>query len=292
MTARSQALPSLGLEGRGILITVLAMLVFAGQDLITKSLVADVAVAQVVMVRFIVFAGLAAVLIGRRPGGIPTALRARRPWLQVVRALLLVGEIGLFAFTVSLIPLSSVVALFGVFPLVATAMAAVFLGERVGPLRWLAVAVGFTGVLVIVRPGLAVFDPTALLACACACVFALYNVLTRYVSADDGFATSYAYVAFVGCAASLLVGPWFWVWPDPRTWLLLLTLSATAITGHMLLQKALELAPASAVQPYTYTQLVFGLGLSVTILGERPDAWTYLGAAIIVLAGLTALRAR
>ena len=88
------------------------------------------------------------------------------------------------------------------------------------------------------------------------------------------------------------MGPWFWVWPDPRTWLLLLTLSATAITGHMLLQKALELAPASAVQPYTYTQLVFGLALSVTILGERPDAWTYLGAAIIVTAGLTALRAR
>ena len=278
--------------GLGIGLVLLAMLIFASQDAVTKTLVAALPVAQVVMVRYLVFALFATVLIGVKPGGLPRALRAGRPWLQVIRASIAVFEIGLFAFTVTRIPLSSALAIFAICPLVTTALAAVILGERVGWARWLAVAAGFAGVLVILRPGVSVFDPNALLAVACALIFGLYQVLSRLVSRTDSFETTYGYSAWIGCLFALLVGPFVWIAPTGPQWLMLGILSVTGITGHMLLMKALQIAPASTVQPFTYTQLVWGLVIAVTVFGERPDAWTLGGALIVVAAGLLALRAR
>ncbi|MCB1882649.1 MAG: DMT family transporter [Geminicoccaceae bacterium] len=278
--------------GFGIGLVLLAMLIFAGQDAVTKTLVAALPVAQVVMVRHVVFALFATLLIAAKPGGVTHALRADRPWLQVLRASIAVFEIGLFAFTVTRIPLSSALAIFAICPLVTTALAALVLGERVGPARWLAVTAGFAGVLVVLRPGAAVFDPDALLAVACAVIFGFYQVLSRLVSRTDSFETTYGYSAWIGCLLTLLVGPFVWVAPSGAEWLMLGILSTTGITGHMLLMKALQTAPASTVQPFTYTQLVWGLLIAVTVFGERPDAATLGGAAAIVAAGLLALRAR
>lgn len=290
--AYTAAMPGTGGPALGIGLALLAMLIFASQDAFTKTLVAVLPVAQVVMVRHVVFALFATALIATKPGGVMGALRARRPWLQALRAALLVGEIGLFAFTITLIPLSSAISVFAICPLLTTALSAVALRESVPPSRWAAVGGGFLGVLVIVRPGTAVFEPAALLALLSAFVFALYNVLTRYVGRDDSFETTYGYNAWVGCLLSSLVAPFVWVWPSPQEWVLLMVLSVAAIAGHMLLVKALQIAPASLVQPYFYTQLVWGLLIAAAVFGERPDGPTLAGAAIVVAAGLLALRRR
>lgn len=277
---------------RGIAFMLIAMLTFASQDAITKSLAQDLAVAQIVMVRFWLFAAFATALIARRPGGIPQAARARRPWLQILRATIFVVEVGLFAWVVGRLPLSTAQAIFAACPLLVTALSPVLLGERVGWRRWLAVAAGFAGVLVIIRPGEGFLDPVSLLALFGTLLFAIYSILTRLLAQEDRFETSYGYVAWVGCLLATLVGPFLWQPPTTGQVTGLLVLGCTGILGHMLLMKAYELTRASVLQPFSYTQLVWGIVIGMLVFNEYPDALMLTGAAIVVGAGLVAMRER
>lgn len=277
---------------RGIAFMLIAMFTFASQDAITKSLAQDLAVAQIVMVRFWMFAAFATVLIARRSGGIPQAARARRPWLQILRATIFVVEVGLFAWVVGRLPLSTAQAIFAACPLLVTALSPVLLGERVGWRRWLAVAAGFAGVLVIIRPGEGFLDPVSILALIGTLLFALYSILTRLLAQEDRFETSYGYVAWVGCLLATLVGPFLWQPPSPSQVTGLLVLGCTGILGHMLLMKAYELTRASVLQPFSYTQLVWGIVIGMLAFGEYPDVLMLTGAAIVVGAGLVAMRER
>lgn len=277
---------------RGIAFMLIAMFTFASQDAITKSLAQDLAVAQIVMVRFWMFAIFATILISRRPGGVAQAARARRPWLQVLRASIFVVEVGLFAWVVGRLPLSTAQAIFAACPLMVTALSPVLLGERVGWRRWLAVAAGFAGVLIIIRPGEGLLDPVSVLALIGTFMFALYSLLTRLLAQEDRFETSYGYVAWVGCLLATLVGPFLWQAPTPAQIGGLLVLGCTGILGHMLLMKAYELAAASVLQPFSYTQLVWGIFIGMVVFSEYPDTLMLSGAAIVVAAGMVAMRAR
>lgn len=274
-------------HGRGIALLLASTIVFATQDAITKHLAQDLAIAQIVMVRFTVFALFILMIVARKPGGVRQAVRAKQPWLQILRSLILVSEIGIFAYAVRYLPLADIHAIFAVFPLMVTALSVPILGEKVGIRRWMAVCVGFVGVLVILRPGHGVFDPMALLALICALVYALYNVLTRKVSAaGDSSSTTLLYTAVVGFLAVVCVGPWYWLWPTPEQWMWLAMLSTTGITGHWLLIKSLEAAPASVVQPFNYTLLVWATAIGFLVFGNLPDLWTVCGASIVVASGL------
>ena len=267
------------------------MLTFATQDAITKTLAQDLAVAQIVMVRYWLFAAFATVLIANRPGGVPQALRARRPWLQILRSVVFVVEIGVFAWVVARIPLSTAQAIFAVCPLIVTALSPFMLGERVGLRRWLAVTAGFIGVVIILRPTDGFLDPVGVVAVVGAAMFALYTILTRLLAQEDRFETSYGYVAWIGCLVATLVGPFLWQSPTGDQWLGLVVLGCTGIFGHMLLMKAYELSEASVLQPFTYTQLLWGIVIGIFVFAEIPDLWMLSGAAIIVGAGLVAMRA-
>ena len=282
--------PGRGLAG--IACVLIAMLTFATQDAITKTLAQDLAVAQIVMVRYWLFAAFATVLIARRPGGLGRAVRARRPWLQVVRSVIFVVEIGVFAWVVARMPLSTAQAVFAVCPLMVTALSPIVLGERVGLVRWLAVTAGFVGVLVILRPTDGVLDPVGVVAVIGAAMFATYTLLTRLLAQEDRFETSYGYVAWIGCLVATLVGPFLWLNPTGEQWLGLLVLGCTGIFGHMLLMKAYELSEASVLQPFTYTQLLWGIVIGMAVFNEIPDLWMLTGATIVVGAGLVAMRAR
>lgn len=269
---------------------LIAMFTFASQDAITKSLAQDLAVAQIVMVRFWMFAIFATALISRRSGGIPQAARARRPWLQILRATVFVVEVGLFAWVVGRLPLSTAQAIFAGCPLLVTALSPLLLGERVGLLRWLAVAAGFCGVLIIIRPDAGLLDPVALVALVGTFMFAIYSLLTRLLAQEDRFETSYGYVAWVGCLLATLVGPFLWQPPSANQIVGLAILGCTGILGHMLLMKAYELTRASVLAPFSYTQLVWGIVIGMIVFGEYPDALMLTGAAIVVIAGLVAVR--
>jgi len=121
-------------------------------------------------------------------------------------------------------------------------------------------------------------------------MFAIYTTLTRLVGREDSFASSYGYIAWFGLAGVVVPGLFFWQWPTPGEWFWLLAISATSITGHMLLMKALSLAPASTLQPFNYTQLLWGIVFGIVVFAEYPHPLTLLGAAVVVAGGIAAAR--
>ena len=268
----------------GIVLALMTVFVFAAQDGITKVLVRDYAPAQIIMVRFWAFAVFAVIFAAMR-GGLGPAIRSKTPGLQIFRSVLLILQMMTFALGLRYMGLADAHALFATYPLLATALAAPILGEHVGWRRLMAVGVGFMGALVIIRPGFTVFDPAGFIQLAAALGFAVYSLVTRRVSFRDGFATSILYLGIFGAIAATAIGMPFWKTPTGDDLVLLTILSGTGILGHLFLIKALEYAPATLLQPFNYTSLVWASLIGFTVFGEIPDGWTYVGAAVIVGAG-------
>jgi len=268
----------------GIILALMTVFVFAAQDGITKVLVRDYAPAQIIMVRFWAFAVFAVIFAAMR-GGLGPAIRSKTPGLQIFRSVLLILQMMTFALGLRYMGLADAHALFATYPLLATALAAPILGEHVGWRRLMAVGVGFMGALVIIRPGFTVFDPAGFIQLAAALGFAVYSLVTRRVSFRDGFATSILYLGIFGAIAATAIGMPFWKTPTGDDLVLLTILSGTGILGHLFLIKALEYAPATLLQPFNYTSLVWASLIGFTVFGEIPDGWTYVGAAVIVGAG-------
>lgn len=264
---------------------VVATLFFAWQDALTKHLVQTLAAAQIVVVRFFFFALFALVYVARRIG-VKAAFRSQRPWTQIARGLLLAGEIMIFAYVIQFLGLAEMHAIFACFPLLVTALSVPILGESVGWRRWLAVFFGFVGTLIILRPGIGVFQPAVILALLTALMFALYNILTRKVSRHDPFETSLLYMGIVGFIGSLIIAPFYWrpVATTDAFWLLLI--SVTSIVGHMLLIKALTLVPAVILQPFNYFILVWAILIGFLLYGEVLSLTTLFGASIVVGSGI------
>jgi len=269
----------------------MAMLVFASQDGITKFLVKDFSVAQLLMVRYWVFVAAVVGFLAFR-GGVSAALRSSLPGLQILRSLLALGEAALFGWGLKYLGLAESHAIFAVFPLLTLALAGLVLGERIGFRHWIAAIVGFAGTLVILRPGLGVFDPAALIPLLAASTFAAYNLLSRRISQSDSFATNMLYMAVVGTIASTCFGIPAWLSPTPGEWALLGVYAVAGMTGHLLLIKALECAPAAVLQPFNYTLLVFATLVGLLAFGELPDALTIAGGALVLAGGLFAVRAK
>ncbi|MCP4188052.1 MAG: DMT family transporter [Gammaproteobacteria bacterium] len=270
---------------KGIVALVIATLFFAGQDAITKHLTEDLPVMQIIFVRFFFFTIFALVYATRRIG-IKRAFRSEMPAQQIMRGLLIVGEIGLFAWCLQFMGLAEMHAIFACFPLVITALSVPFLGEQVGWRRWLAVFIGFVGTVVIIQPGNGEFNFYAVLVLVCVLMFSIYNLLTRKVSRKDCFETSLIYFGIVGFLASLVSIPFYWqaLNTDQAVWLL--TISVTSIIGHLLLIKALQLAPAVILQPFNYFVLVWAIIIGYLVYGEVLGTTALLGAGLVVLSGI------
>lgn len=286
--SNAAALPTTDSQARahrlGIILALMTVFIFAAQDGITKVLVQDYAPPQIIMVRFWAFA-LFAVIFAAMRGGLGAAARSKAPGLQIFRSLLLIVQMMIFAFGLRFMGLADAHALFATYPLVATALAAPILGEHVGWRRLMAVGIGFAGALVIIRPGLTVFDPAGFIQLTAALGFAVYSLLTRKASFHDGFATSILYLGIFGAIAATAIGLPLWKTPDGEAMVLMAILSVTGIIGHLFLIKALEYAPATLLQPFNYTSLVWASLIGFAVFGEIPDSWTVAGAAIIVGAG-------
>lgn len=270
----------------GIGFVLLACFCFAWMDALSKILAQSYPVPQIVWVRFLIFAALALAFSGGR--GLRAHIRSAHPWLQCARALILVTEIGLIVLALRSLPVADLHAIFAVTPLLVTALSVPVLGETVGARRWAAVALGFVGMLVILRPGLGVMAPGALIVLVASAMFAFYVLLTRLVAATDGPQTSTLYLAVVGALALTLVGPIHWQPMTGGAWLMLLLLGLFSSLGHFLLILALKLAPASVVQPFTYSMILWATLVGHVVFGDFPDGPTLAGAAIIVASGLYA----
>lgn len=272
----------------GALLTMLAMLCFAAMDAMSKWLVADYAVGQMMWIRYALLCLFTWFLVRRR--GLLTTFRTQRPWLQIVRSLVAVIEGGMFVLAFRYLPLADTHAIAATSPLIVIALGVLFLGERADPARWLAVGTGFVGVLLIVRPGFRSFDWPVLLPLLGAALWAGYQVMTRLVSRHDSPDTSLLWSAVVALVATSFVGPLDWKWPTPTAWALMFVIAAIGAVAHYALIKALDFAEAGAVQPYSYTLLVWAALLGIAVFGDIPDGWTLLGAAIVVASGIYSWR--
>ena len=272
----------------GIGFTLLAIIIFGVQDAITKLLVADYSPFQLAMVRFWGFAAFSLVLVSRQ-APLKQAFRSKHPWLQGLRALLLVADIWLFAAALRTVPLAEIQAIVLIYPLVVTLAAIPILGERVGVFRFAAVVAGFCGALVIVRPGGLPLDIGVLYGVLSAIFYAIYVALTRKVSSSDSTATSMVYVGVGGLLLTSAVGMFYWTPIEPRSLLLIGAIMITSVAAHSLMMVALSRAPASTLQPFNYMALPWGIFLSYTVFGHLIDPISLIGAAVIVGAGLVVM---
>ena len=276
-------------ERLGILLMIITTIVFASQDGLSKYLATEYNVYMVVMIRYWFFAAFVISMSSRRTGGIKRVAKTKSPILQIFRSLILVAEMCITILAFTLLGLAETHAIFASYPLIIAMLSGPILGEYVGWRRWLAICVGFIGILIILNPGNGIFSPYALVPLAGAILFALYGLLTRYVGQYDNSSTSFFWTGVVGSIAMTIIGLNYWDPVSKSDWSIMLLLSASGVVGHYLLIKCYEVAEASAVQPFAYLQLIWASMLGIIIFGEQITTNVLIGACIIVGAGLFTL---
>jgi drug/metabolite transporter (DMT)-like permease len=275
---------------RGTLLMVVSTVFFACADTLTKVLAGGLPAVEVAWLRYVVFALMVAPMVLRDGGG---ALRSRRPALQVLRGLGMVGSALFFTAGLPYLPIATATAIYFVSPILIMALSIPFLGEAVGWRRWSAAFVGLAGMLVVIRPGTSAFETAALLPLLGASSWATASVVTRKMSGRDQAVTTLAYSALVGFVLLSVLLPFSWETPSPRQIALGLAMGVFSTTGHWLVILAYRHANASTIAPFSYVQLLWSGTLGYLVFGSVPDAWTILGASIIALSGLyTAYRER
>ena len=276
-------------ERLGIFLMVITTIVFASQDGLSKYLATEYNVYMVVMIRYWFFAAFVMTISSRKPGGVKQVAKTKTPLLQIFRSLILVTEMCVTILAFTLLGLAETHAIFASYPLIIAMLSGPILGEHVGWRRWLAICVGFFGILIILNPGNGIFSPYALVPLAGAILFALYGLLTRYAGQYDNSSTSFFWTGILGCIAMTAIGLNFWDPVSHGDWSIMLILSASGMLGHFLLIKCYEVAEASAVQPFAYLQLIWASLIGVIIFGEQITTNVLIGACIIVGAGLFTL---
>jgi len=268
---------------RGIYWMLLTTGLFTSLDATAKYLAQDYPVPQVLWARFSFHLVFVALFLGTR---LSVTLRSRRPGLQLLRSFLMLVTTGMFFFAVGSLPLADVVAIMFVGPLFVTALSVPLLGDYVGPRRWAAVAVGFLGALLVVRPGSGIMQGIAVLPVLAAFSHALYTITTRKLANHDRPMTTLFYTAALGAVVTTAIVPFFWVTPDVTGWLLMALLGVFGAAGHLTLIKALGYASPVVVAPLSYASLVWSIGMGFALFGDLPDGMTLLGAAVIAGSGL------
>jgi len=270
----------------GLFCAFAATFVFSCQDALTKTLVVDYPIAFIVTLRYWAFIAAGSYMAWRSAEGFKHSLKTRHPWLQITRGLLLISNLLLMGYCFGQMGLADASALFQCSPLIGTVLAVILLGEKVGWRRIIALIIGFSGVLIMLRPGSGVFSVISLYVLFAAFSYALYMTLTRRVSHQDSAITSFLYIGLVGSVLTSALMFFFWTKVDGRGALLLVALCLLSIAAHGLTIKALSLASVTLVQPFTYLSLVWSVILGYIIFSDLPDYFTIIGAVIVVLSGL------
>jgi drug/metabolite transporter (DMT)-like permease len=271
--------PSRPLLGIGLMLAAMAILPFI--DVIAKKLgQAGMPILIVVWGRA-VFGGLMTLPFALRAEGARTFIPAQ-PWHHLARAVLLFSATFLFFQALKYLPIADALAIFFVNPLVIVILSALALKERVGPRRWAAVAVGFVGTLVIIRPGLVEVNPGTLFALGAGVALGSYFVMTRQIAgAADAMVLTFQTSA-MGAILMTAALPVLWQAPTPLQWGMLAGLGVIATLGHVLITRAYEHAEASLLAPLAFTEIVMATVVGWWFFGDLPDRWTVLGVAILI----------
>lgn len=214
-------------------------------------------------------------------------LRTRRPGTQMIRSVLLVTSNLSYFFAIIFIPIAKAATISLTAPLVVALLAWPMLGERTTVGRLVALGVGFVGVVIVIRPGTELFQWASLFVVWSACCYALYQVLTRRIAGVDSPETSAIYSSMVGAFGLILVLPFVWKTPHSlRDVAYFCSLGVLGALGHYCVAKAMNYAPANIVSPFQYMQLLGSVAVGYIFFGDFPDFLGWLGATIIVAAGI------
>ncbi len=268
----------------GILLVASSGLVLSSMDTIAKVLSGSLPVIEIVWARYffhtVVMTGYLGATTGTR------FLKSERPVLQVVRGtMLLIGTVLMY-FALSKVPLAEVTAVQFSSPVMVTVLSVLFLGERIGLPRILAVLAGFGGVLLITRPGFAGTDPYLFLPLGAAVVFSVYFLLTRTLSGPQDAASTLFNTTAVGSIVLTALVPFVWVAPTLPEFVLMVAIGTLGALGHFCIVKGFSFASASTLSPFLYSQVLFASLYSIFLIGD-PLRWNMVvGALVLVASGL------
>ena len=269
---------------KGILMMVGAMLLVPVMDGVAKYLSAEFGTLQIVWARyFFHLLFLLPFVVWRYGLGsfAPPSLG-----LQVLRGGLLLISTALFFAAIARMPLADAIALVFVYPMVLTLLSALVLGEQVGPRRWAAVAVGFLGALIVIRPGLGVIGSGGMMALAAGSIYALYVLSTRKLAGSAPPLVTLTFTALLGSVVTTVTVPFDWVTPSLSELGLMAAMGLLAASGHFLIIRSLEYASASLLAPFGYTEIIMATAVGFVVFGDFPDGWTWVGIAVIAASGI------
>ncbi len=268
---------------RGGFLMLGATVMFSVSDTMAKYVTQSVPAIELATIRYAVFVAMAGSALFRRRR---TSLRSRRPALQVIRGVGVVGSAVAFILALGSLPIAEATALNFITPLLITLLAIPVLGEVVRPQGWLAVLIGFAGVLVVVRPGVGGLHLSALLVLLSSLCWCMAMLVTRRLVGVDRSSTTLLWTASTGFVLLLCVVPFFLAPLTLRQGGLCLAVGLVASTGQWLAVLAYRYARATVLAPLTYAQLIWSSALGLLVFGVAPDRWTLVGAVIIAGSGL------
>jgi drug/metabolite transporter (DMT)-like permease len=270
---------------RGIVLMLLAMAALAVMDATMKQLVGYYPPIQVAALRGMVSLPFVVAWLYWRERTFVTLVRVRWGW-HLARGVLAILMLTSFIYAISGMPLSEAYTLFFVAPLMITALSVPFLKEKVDRRRWIAILVGFGGVLVVLRPGFVELNLMAVAVLVGATCYSLNAISVRILGRTDSTAAmSFWFIAMVAVGAGLLALPnWQPLRAADTFWLI--GMGVTGALGQLLITEAFKCAPVSVVAPFEYSTLFWGLLLDVALWGDLPGPTVYIGAAVIIGSGL------
>ena len=269
---------------RGIAFALIAFSIFSCADAGVKWLTERYSVFQIIFVSNL-FTLIPVALLIRHEGGLHK-LRPRHPWLVGLRSILLAIDMVLVFYAFTELPLADAYALIFAVPMVVTALSVPILGEKVGWRRWSAVVVGFIGVLIVLRPGIAELKAGHIAAISSALFFGLSLILVRRMGKDESTGGLIFWMVVALLAVSAPIMPEIYVpmsWPDLG---LMAVLGLLSGAGHLMLIRAFRLAPSAIVAPFHYSQMIWAVFFGLFLFADIPDAWVISGSAVIIGSGL------
>lgn len=274
----------------GIGLKCLSAFVFTIMLTLIKLLGDRVPVGEMVFARNL-FAAIPVVAMICLQGRLRTAFHTNRPWSHLGRATVGVTAMGLWFVSVVKLPIADATALSYAAPLMTVALASLVLKESVARTRWLAVGVGFFGVIVLLSPHLGAGEPEAatvgaVAAIGAACFMALAMIFIRKLTATEETTTIVIYFSLAAAGLSLVTLPFGWVVPTAEEALLLVSIGLVGGVGQLLLTQSYRFADASVIAPFEYTTIIWTLAIGLVLFGETPTPTMLVGAAIVVASGV------
>jgi len=270
----------------GIGLMVVTTFMFSTMDGFSKYLAENNNVFTLVTMRFWFIASVMLIVCVLVKNSFTKIIYTKQPYIQLTRGLILSLNNCLVVYTFTLLGLVETHAIIACYPLIVAGLSVPFLGEKFGWRRWTAILVGFIGVIIILRPNSNMISEGSVFAIIGAIMFAVYLVLTRYVSRLDSAITSFFWMGVGGTITMTIISCFVWESIPQKDFIWLFIMCTLSASSHFLMVKTLEVAEASVIQPFSYLQLVFGSIIGISIFSESVDAMIILGVIIVIGSGL------